>query len=374
MKAREGKHMPEPVLQTLFNGKQLQKARRALGLTERDLGATIGVADGNIVSWEEGKSSPAAELFERLCAALGVRAAFLLRPSPPIPAGTFFRKKQLMEPEPADLSPATRKAVFRFFELCRLQTELEDLLGKRRSPGIPAFLPDDAEHVASQVRAKLGIGVKPIADAESVLFKQGIRIFRLEVPGEEFSGLSVWDKNFGPAILAESRDTYHRHRFTLFHEYGHLVTVGPGLSQATVCDLDWDSDPESFANNFAAAMLVPQHSPEVWSFPEEHPNPQPEDLDGLVKHFSVSREVIARRLFTLKMADWILVQRVRGQSEVYPLVAFPRKRAGWKKALGDVYLGLAREAYKKGYISLGKLAEYLAVDPETALEYVEGQA
>jgi hypothetical protein len=52
---------------------------------------------------------------------------------------------------------------------------------------------------------------------------------------------------------------------------------------------------------------------------------------------------------------------------------FARRSPTWRRRLGKRYLTLCNEAYRRGLISLGKLAEYMEVDPETALEFVEGK-
>ncbi len=364
--------MENQVLEGFFKPEQLVKARETLGLDTADLARFVGVQAEEVERWENGYSLPTLDQLENMATILGVRVEYFLLDTPPVPTHAYFRTTP--HPQEAALSIDTRKIVLRFYELCRYQNELEELLDLKARPSVPRLQISDPESLARDLRAILGVGQEPIKDLEKALFRQNIKIFRLDVPGDEFSGLSLWDEYFGPAILVSAKDSYYRRRFTLGHEYAHLVTTSSPIQEATVCDLDWDKEAEAFANRVAAALLIPPHDPALWEFPEHYPNPEPEDLDELVRRFGVSREAVARRLVELNMVSWNLVTKVKDRNleEPGPL-QFRRRSTGWKSRLGEQYLSLAKQAYKRHLISLGKLAEYLEVDPETALEFAEGK-
>ncbi|MFQ5875975.1 MAG: ImmA/IrrE family metallo-endopeptidase [Dehalococcoidia bacterium] len=360
------------MLARFFKGTQLQKARRAFGWSERDVAQGLGVRVEEVVAWEEEGNPPNPSQLETLAAIFGVREEYFLRITPETPTGAYFRGAE--RAQPAELSPATRKAMFSFYELCRYQKQLEDLLARAARPEVPHYEPTDPEDAAQWVREVLGLGSRPVTDVDALLFRQNIKIFRLEIPGEEFSGLSVWDPSFGPAVLVEARDPYYRQRFTLCHEYGHFVAGGDRPSEATVCDLDWEKAPERLINRFAAALLVSRHASELWTFAEQYPKPEPEELDTLCQHFRVSREVIARRLVELEMSRAELIKEVQlvGLAGAPP-ARWHGRRPSWKRRLGQRYLRLARDAYRRNLISLGKLAEYLGTDAETALAFGQGE-
>ncbi len=362
--------MEEKVLEGLFKPDQFRKAIRALELDADSLAGLLGVQPEDVINWEKGRDSPTFEQLENLARITGLKTEYFFLETPPIPAGVYFRSAG--QRQRAVLSQGTRKTVVRFYELCRYQDELENLLGRKQEQAVPQTTnTKQPEDLAQYLRSKLGLGIGPIQNVEDVLFKQHIKVFHLDVPGQEFSGLSVWDAHLGPAILVKSDDPYYRRRFTLCHEYIHLVIASGPSNGPTVCDLDWDKQDENFANQAAAAFLIPQHNSKLWEFPEQFPSPEPEDLDSLVRYFRVSREAVARRLVELGMASTTLIGKVLAMPQEPKAATHARRVPGWRRRLGKRYLDLASTAYKKGLISLSRLAEYLDVDPETALEFVE---
>lgn len=365
--------MPKETLQGLFKGTQLRRVRRALGLSESEVASELGMSVSDVASWEDGNEVPSFVQFQALSKFFGLPEVFFLRETPAIPLQASFRSQTALRP--AEMSPATRKVLVQFTELCRYQAQLERMLDT--VPQIP--LPQvagiaDPEREAESVRIQLGLDSQPIGDLDSLMHAEGIKVFYLDVPGKEFAGLSLVSSEFGHAIWVDATDAYVRQRFTVCHEYAHLLWDRRMTNIPTACDLDWNTEPERAFNRFAAAFLVPAKSSELWRFSEEHPSPGPEDLDSLIHIYGLSREAIARRLVELEMCGHDLVSRVLAAGLPEPPPGHPvRRRPGWRKTRGKRFLSLTRTAYKKGMISLGKLAEYLGTDPETALEFVEGK-
>lgn len=364
--------MKNQVLEGLFKGTQLVRARRALGWSERDLARELGLPLALVESWETGTSTPEPEQFEALVDRIGVPDRFFLTITPDTPTGAFFRG--LRSVEPVALSPASRKTLATFHQLCEYQAHLEEMVVRRPPATFPDAVSTNPETAAREVRVELGLDIKPVSDLDDVLLRLGIKLFRLEIPGEEFSGLSEWSQDWGPSALADARHASYRQRFTFAHEFGHLLRNRQGLRDPVACDLDWDKDLEGITNRFAAAFLVPATSPELRDLLLQHPDPCPTDLDPLCGYFGVSREVLARRLEGLEMASWSLVQSVRDARLPEPKPSLYRRRAAaWKRRLNKRYLNLGKRAYQQGKISLGKLAELLQVDPETALVFASGE-
>lgn len=54
----------------VFFGEKIRSARKALGLTQRQLADMIGVSNTSISNWEKGLSRPDADLIQALCNAL----------------------------------------------------------------------------------------------------------------------------------------------------------------------------------------------------------------------------------------------------------------------------------------------------------------
>ena len=363
--------MEETVLKGFFRAEQLRKGREGLGLSIADVGELVGVDDVAVRGWESGALVPSLDQLDHLANAFGLSTDYFLDATPPMPINAYMRSSGSAQVPGRSLE--SRKVVYRFYELCRYQNQLEALVNDESEVQLPRPQSSDPELIAQALRSNLDLGGGPIPDLERVLFRSRVKVFYLEVPENEFSGLSIAERPLGPAILVALGEPYYRQRFTLGHEFAHLVTSVNGHADS-VCDLDWDDEREAFANKVAAAFLIPQHDAELWEFPARFPSPNPEDLDGLMRRYLVSREAVARRLVELGMASWSLIAEVGKVSLSEPQPRdYVRRSPSWRRRLRPRYIGLAARAYRKGYISIGKLAEYLDVDAETALDFIDAQ-
>ena len=109
--------------------------------------------------------------------------------------------------------------------------------------------------LAAFERLRSGLDSRPVANLRKWLNDQGVRVFWLEIPGNEFTGLSWWHKVYGPCMLANLKDSPERRNFTMAHELAHLLIDAPAA--LTVCDLT-DIAGEKLANRFAAEFLMPE--------------------------------------------------------------------------------------------------------------------
>ena len=58
----------------VFFGETIRNARKALGLTQRQLSDLLGVANTSVSNWEKGLSRPDADMIQKLCSALHLQA------------------------------------------------------------------------------------------------------------------------------------------------------------------------------------------------------------------------------------------------------------------------------------------------------------
>ena len=63
-------------------GQQIKAARKAAGLTQKELGSRIGVTYQTVAQWENGLRHPKWETIERIAAALGVPESYFWDTSP----------------------------------------------------------------------------------------------------------------------------------------------------------------------------------------------------------------------------------------------------------------------------------------------------
>ena len=54
----------------VFFGETIRNARKALGLTQRQLSDILGVSNTSVSNWEKNLSRPDADMIQKLCAAL----------------------------------------------------------------------------------------------------------------------------------------------------------------------------------------------------------------------------------------------------------------------------------------------------------------
>lgn len=57
----------------VFFGEKIRRARKAAGLTQRQLAQQLGVSNTSVSNWEKDLSRPDADLLQALCAVLGVQ-------------------------------------------------------------------------------------------------------------------------------------------------------------------------------------------------------------------------------------------------------------------------------------------------------------
>lgn len=344
---------------------QLRKARMELALSNNDVSAIVGVESEEVSKWENGEVEPSIEQLWNLAHIFHRNTDFFFRPTSALPEQLNFRLKR--ESAIEQLPMQTRESIVRFDELCRAETELENMLGKTHKVLIEKTISEvRPEELAKNERIRLGLGSKPITKLRNLLTRIGIRMFMLPIEQKELSGVSWWHSEYGPCILVNAYDEpYGRRTFTMAHEYAHLIL---GQSSA-ICDLELDTPEERFANIFATNFLIPASDLEnEFKVKIGAPGTLPEakQLGALASRYSVSLEAISRRLEAL-----YLIPRGSTNRYIAEWNQKPRRFRGprgprWKRMLGDKFVSLAVDAHSSGYISVGKLARLLGIDVRTA--------
>jgi Zn-dependent peptidase ImmA (M78 family)/DNA-binding XRE family transcriptional regulator len=349
----------------LILGSQLVLARESIALDRQEVATRLGINIEELINWENGRSEPSIEQLWRLAKLYCRSTDYFLSPNPGPPDQLSFRLLQRRSIK--DLGLEVRKVLIQFDELCRAEKELETLLEMPRKIGFKRLTEErDPEDLAQRERERLGLGQRPIKDLRSQLTQQGVRIFELPIPQEEFSGLAWWHQHYGPCILVNARDIKGRRTFTLAHEYAHLLIDDP----PTVCGpkLDiLDIAEDRFANEFAAAFLMPASDLEktfntsMWVETE---------LGRLARRYGTSLQAVGRRLEKLGLLPKGVMSSLL---EEWEKRGFPRAPRGprWRRRLGEYYVNLALKAYLSGAISIGKLSYYLGIDVRKAFEAVE---
>ena len=230
---------------------RLQQARKAAGLSLRDLGDRVGVSHAAIKKYEDGAATPPSDMLLKLSQVLGVRVAYFFRPQTVVLDALEYRKHSALPKKRLDA--ITNQVI----DQIERRMELENLFPHPpQAFALPAKLPPvhdmaDIEQVAEHVRKVWGLGQNPIPDLIGTLENQGIRVFVTDDDGDKhFDGLTAFAGTV-PVIVVGRHWPGDRQRFTLAHELGHLL-----LAQRTPSDLDV----ELVCNRFAGAFLFPRNA------------------------------------------------------------------------------------------------------------------
>lgn len=129
----------------------------------------------------------------------------------------------------------------------------------------------------------------------------GVRVMETTLP-LEVSGALIKEPNQDPQIVLSQSDSKNRKRFTCAHELGHYVSRSErGEEKYAYVDLRAQSasngtdKEEIFANQFAAALLMPEDVIRNWAATTP-------EVFLLASKFGVSPEAISFRLKNLGLA------------------------------------------------------------------------
>ena len=351
---------------------QLRSARESLRLNTDEVAAALNLSEDQIKEWENGQAIPTIEQLWRLADFYSRDVDYFLTDALPIPVELNFR---FTEPQHLErLSIEIRRLITRFDELCRAQMELEETLNKpRKIEIIKATDNITPEEVARRERVRIGQYEKPIKDVRSILEKQGIRVFELDIPDNIFSGLSWWHQNYGPCVLVNYSDVKGRKNFTLSHEYCHLLLDhGPLL-----CEIEFDygksKDEERIADRFAATFLMPSDDL-VREFRSRQLDYALTDkqLGNLASRYGTSLEAMGRRLEEMSLVNRGFVderlETWKNRRKYWGHTG--KRRPKWQNQLGITFVNDALRAHSSGQISLATLSHYFGIDMREAYKMI----
>lgn len=236
----------------MFNTR-LHRARKAAGLSLRDLGERVGVSHAAIKKYEDGIAMPSSDILLGLSRTLKVRTEYFFRPEPVALEGIEYRKRSSLPKKRLDsITHEVIDQIERRIELENLfpQTPVKAFRSVEKiAPSITAL--DQIEEVSESVREAWSLGLDPIPDLIDVLETNGIRVFMIEADVEnKFDGLAATVSGM-PIVVVGRHWPGDRQRFTLAHELGHLMLEGR---------LAVELDEEIACNRFAGSFLFPRAS------------------------------------------------------------------------------------------------------------------
>ncbi len=377
-------------------GRRIRVAREGCGLTQDEVAAAAGITRSAVVHIESGKRSVSSLELDRIAYLLGrdLRGFFAESFQDEDALAALFRA----QPE-AENPKIVLESLRHCMAFAREATALEKMLGLDRDLGGLACysrpFPNSrwtavcqGEELANEERRRLDLGVGPVADLGALFEEQGIRTGLIPLP-DSVSGLTLLDESIGAFVVVNSSHPSLRQRFSLAHEYGHVV-VDRDRKGRISRSADKDTLIEVRANSFAANFLMPSDGirafvrgmgkgrlSSAFVYDEEEgvevrnqPGSQAIQLHDVVRladYFGVSRKAALYRLRNLRLITEPELQSLKeledqgkGRQLARVFGVRPRDEEA-PKNVRQRFLALALDAYWREIISRGKLRELAAM-------------
>lgn len=371
-------------VEAIINPALLIWARESAGYVLEEAATKAGIPSEKLSAWENGDTRPTIRQLRELGRVYRRPLAVFYLPEPPHKFQPLHDFRRLPNEVTSRESPELRFAIAR----ARYRREVALELMEGEGEEIPNFqtsasLIEDPEDVGARIRDLLGVTneiqfgwTKPreAFNAWREAFERaGILVFQaVGVELEEMRGFSISQIPL-PAVVVNIKDTPRGRIFSMFHEFIHLL-----LREEALCDLrdQWvkrrpqESRVEVFCNRAAGAALVPRRKL-LWNEAVIHHQGtdwKDEEIASLAQHFSVSREVILRRLLILDLTSEDFYQHKRTEYQAQYRAAQQQKRPGFAPPsllaysnAGPLYTRLVLRSYYDERITTRDVSEYLDV-------------
>ena len=231
---------------------RLKLARKRSGLSLRELSSNMNgmVSAQAIGKYERGEMMPSSSVAIALADALDVTATYLLSPTVVSLKSVEFRKLASTKVRERAMVEATvLDHVDRYLQVEELLDITSSIWEVPDGAPYHAETVEEGELTAAKVRRAWNLGGGPIPNMAELLEEHGIKVLKLDFP-RAVDGLTCLvhrsDETAVPVVCSTSK-SIERQRFTLAHEFGHLVMDIPaGMPEEKICD------------RFASALLVPE--------------------------------------------------------------------------------------------------------------------
>lgn len=360
------------------NPEIIKWARKRTGLSAQELADKVKRPLAEVQRWEDGTAVPSYTTLETLAYRhFKIPLAVFFFPEPPEvddPVGNFRR---LPDSEFYKLSSDTREKI-RMAQA--YQDSLAELLpsgGEQPVHARYSATPSTLPALAADVRSYLGLSI-----GKQFSFRNTDRAFKAWRHALELGGIFTFKDSFDdrfisgfcllsnicPIIMVNNSNAFSRQIFTLAHELGHILLSVYGITDVDEDYIDLMSEKDRRAeiacNRFAAELLVPLRAFRNAIGKLSPENPQV--ISQLASRFSVSREVILRRLLDDGRIDEDeYARRASEWNRDYMRRSRETTGGNWYLTrlsyLGEGYTRLAFDRHRQGVISTTELAGHLNV-------------
>ena len=229
-------------------GERIRLARRAAGLSLRELANRVGVSPQAISKYERGLDIPSSGVLLRLAEALGVKVEYFFRMRRVNLSVPAYRKNSALRRKQEQAVLAQIQGwLERYLEIEALFPPGDAARGFALPDGVNPRItvPEDAERVAEELRAAWQLGLAIIENLTELLEDKGIKVGLVDGV-EGFDACTFMMEDNTPVIVMRRSLPGERQRFNLAHELGHIILRPEKGASA-----------EKAAHRFAGAFLVP---------------------------------------------------------------------------------------------------------------------
>lgn len=289
----------------------LKWARESQGYSVEEVANHLKRNNSDIISWEEGKTSPTYSQLEDLAYTFFKRplAVFFL-PQPPVEPSIKKEFRTLPTSDLEELDADTRYRVRMGHSFQMAIRELNDagnIGGRQINHDIVATVTGDVRGIAKIIRNYLDIPIniqiswKSDDDAlkfwRTAIENAGVFVFKHTFKQKSISGFCLLEDRF-PIIYLNNSTAKTRQIFSMMHELAHLLLHINGISKFDSSYIERlpqeQKQIEIFCNALAAEILIPSQDFAIQIVDLDQTDD--ETIQILANRYRVSRESILRRL------------------------------------------------------------------------------
>lgn len=345
-----------------------------------EIATRLGRPISIIQEWLRGEEYPTYKQLENIAyKILRIPMAIFFFPNPPeeeIRKSFRTTPKRIFDALPPYLIRILRKAKsmqIKLYELCQGKNPSSDFLFKH----FDILHYNKLSRTSSELREFLGISVDEqfkwrdyniaFEKWREIIEDKGIFVFKDAFKNSNISGFCLYDDSF-PIIYVNNSLAKSRQIFTLFHELAHLFHQTCGIDDINdnyINELTYNNrNVEIFCNKFSGEFLVPTN---IFQDISSQVIINENSIADIAEHFSVSREVILRKLYDSKRIDQEMYDLYSTKWINEAKEARKEKRSGGDyyatriAYLGRNFVNIVFREYYSNRISIFDVANYLNV-------------
>ena len=229
-------------------GRNIKKYRMLSGLSLRQMAEHLDVSHQTIKKYEDEKLMPSSQRLIEIAKLLNVNIGDLLNTYsvPELKFENFRKQSKLSKTKEKGLYMLISDEIAKYIEILDLANEMYSFDKTKWSFDVSSI--NDIESIAIKVRKILGVSDECALDNLTDKLEEN-NFLILEIDYEEkFDGFCEYVDNLAFIIL--SSKGYERNRFTLAHEFAHLILKFEEKLN--------DKEIEHYCDYFASCLLMPK--------------------------------------------------------------------------------------------------------------------